>query len=226
LIENPYRKSNINSRSNSTTVQNHIINNSYVDSPKNLERISITFADQTMALKKIYSAFFIGILIVPFLSSFLFLHWTKHEIKSEVKSFLIAGIDSVELVKLRFHANEIDQVVRWKHAKEFEYQGHMYDVLSYCIEGEYIIYTLWPDTKESKLNKQLNDLIAGQLNKNPLNKKNQKNMMDFMQKMFFENEILDIQVPGFHDFLFCTLQESYSIPYIHSDFKPPQSIYI
>ena len=42
---------------------------------------------------------------------------------------MIAGIDKKELVFFEFSHTENQQKLKWKHSKEFEFNGEMYDVV-------------------------------------------------------------------------------------------------
>lgn len=87
-----------------------------------------------------------------------YLKWEKKIIKREIKHKIIAGIDKNELVKLEFGYDELKNL-RWEHSKEFEYNGEMYDIVETEIKKEKVIYYCWWDNEETKLNRQLNNLL-------------------------------------------------------------------
>ena len=116
--------------------------------------------------------------------------WLKHELKvtkREVKRQIIAGLDEGDLVTLKFKKSSIRSELKWKHSKEFEYQGEMYDIVKSIVRGDTIRYTCWWDNKETKLNKQLAHLMKDVIGSNPQNKENQKRLGSFYQKLFHDN---------------------------------------
>lgn len=140
-------------------------------------------------LKGLISILLICSLVGPYLGISLYLKHEKKMIKREIKHKIIEGIDRSELVKLSFSPNEENQL-RWEHSKEFEFKGEMYDVVEKeTIDGK-TVYWCWWDNEETKLNKQLNQLLAKKLGQQcPDN--NQQVISNFLKSLFFPtNEIL------------------------------------
>lgn len=50
-----------------------------------------------------------------------------------------------------FTQAESDRLLRWEHAREFEYRGMMYDVIDIQTKGELITYLVWHDAEETNL---------------------------------------------------------------------------
>lgn len=138
-------------------------------------------------MKKLVSIFLLVCLIAPITGTYI---WLRHEvklIKKEVKQQMIAGLDDKELIILKFKISNTKSNLKWKHSKEFEYEGEMYDVVKSIVKGDTILYTCWWDNKETKLNKQLAHLIGDIIGNNPQNKENQKRLVSFYQKLFHQN---------------------------------------
>ncbi|MEZ4993608.1 MAG: hypothetical protein R2824_24510 [Saprospiraceae bacterium] len=99
-------------------------------------------------------------LLVPSAGTFLWVYWHKLQIRREVKERMITGMDEQELMLLKFTEAEARSELDWEHAREFEYHGQMYDVVRSEVKGDTIYYLCWPDNAETKLNRQLNELVA------------------------------------------------------------------
>ena len=138
-------------------------------------------------LKKLISIFLLVCLIAPITGTYIWLRNEVKLIKKEVKQQMIAGLDDRELIILKFKISNTKSNLKWKHSKEFEYEGEMYDVVKSIVKGDTILYTCWWDNKETKLNKQLAHLIGDIIGNNPQNKENQKRLVSFYQKLFHEN---------------------------------------
>jgi len=126
-------------------------------------------------------------LITPFASTYMFLKLQKKQIKKEIKWKMIAGLDKDELVSLKFTKEEAQIKLRWKHSKEFEYNGEMYDIAQNSTQGDSVFYWCWWDHKETKLNQQLNELVAFALGNNQQRKNNQEQLIDFYKSLFWQH---------------------------------------
>lgn len=96
----------------------------------------------------------------------------------------MTSVNQDELVMLRFTEEESKNKLRWKHAREFEFNKQMYDIVSKEIKGDTTYYWCWLDHAETRLNKQLDDLVAGILGKNPQNRERQKNLLEYLKKLY------------------------------------------
>lgn len=134
---------------------------------------------------RIYSILLILCLVVPATTTFLILQFQKHQLKREVKWKMISGIHKDELVLLKFQVNETKTQLRWEHSMEFEYQDQMYDVVKKEIKGDSIYYWCWWDHKETKLNKQLDQMVAFYLGLDDQLQDNQKKVEHYNQSLFY-----------------------------------------
>lgn len=98
---------------------------------------------------------------------------------------MIAGIDKEELVLLKFSETEKQSKLKWKHSKEFEFEGEMYDIVETLIVDDTTYYWLWWDHEETKLNKQLGNLMVSALGNYPQNKENHTRLFRFFNTLFF-----------------------------------------
>ncbi|MBK9726698.1 MAG: hypothetical protein IPO86_01125 [Saprospiraceae bacterium] len=125
------------------------------------------------------------ILVVPVVTTFVALHLQKKQVKREVKRKMIAAIDKAELVLLKFTDREKQAQLKWEHEKEFEYKDEMFDIVESEFKGDTSYYWCWWDHEETKLNRQLNELVSSAMGDNPKNQENQIRLYDFFKALYF-----------------------------------------
>jgi len=125
--------------------------------------------------------------IAPLAVTFVILQLHKKQVKKEVKSEMIAGLDKEELVLLKFTKEETQKELRWEHPKEFEFKGQMYDLVEKSRQGDTIFYWCWVDDKETKLNQKLKEIVALALGNNQQRKNIQEQLTDFYKSLYWEN---------------------------------------
>lgn len=124
---------------------------------------------------------------------FLYLQYEKSVVRRDVKWKMIAGLDPEELVLLKFSQWETETKLRWKHSKEFEYNGQMYDIVSKEIKGDSIFYRCWWDHEETLLNKKLKILASKAFDQDD-NKRAAHLNLHFYLWSFFYTENFDWQI--------------------------------
>jgi len=134
---------------------------------------------------------FLGIMIVlsiaiPYSGAYLWLQQKKKLIRKEIKWKMIAGLERDELILLKFTRTETHELLNWKHSKEFEFKGQMYDIIETEASGDSIFYWCWWDHEETTLNKQLKNLVAQAKGQNPVKKENNKRLIDFFKALYFK----------------------------------------
>lgn len=97
---------------------------------------------------------------VPFWGTYTILQSQKKEVKEEVTEQLRKGIDTNELVLLKFAVSDSKKQLHWEHDWEFEYNGQMYDLIETTVKGDSIWYKCLWDKEETRLNKQLEKLMT------------------------------------------------------------------
>lgn len=135
---------------------------------------------------------FIGILLfftllAPSVIIFGWLQHRKHEVKSEIKWKMIAGIDRSKLEILTFTLPEAENQLRWKHCREFEYKGEMYDVVQKEVHGDSVTYWCWWDHEETKLNRQLSALVNNAFGDDPQQKQKNQRLVQFFKSLYLSN---------------------------------------
>jgi hypothetical protein len=124
-------------------------------------------------------------LIVPIASTVLFIKYQKKQVKRAVKWQMIAQTDRQELVLLKFSESQKQSELKWKHAKEFEYQEQMYDIVESATKGDTTFYWCWWDNEETKLNKQLTHLVDIAWGNYPKNQDQNKRLIQFFKSICF-----------------------------------------
>jgi hypothetical protein len=100
---------------------------------------------------------------------------------------IIKGIDKEELVLLKFSEEEALKELKWKHSKEFEYKGEMYDIVETKKFNDITYYWCWWDHKETQLNQQLKELVTSIFNQNPQKNQKESQLISFYNLLFCKN---------------------------------------
>ena len=154
-------------------------------------------------------------LITPFIGTYSLFQYKKYLVKREVKYQLIKRIDRQQLVLVTVRIKEIDIKLNWKHSREFELAGHMYDVVEREMRNDTAFLYCWPDHAESQINKQLTLLLAQALGQHPQNKDHQKRLVDFFKSLFCSTDSCrSKEVPSTDDKL------------VHPRFRPAYSSFL
>ena len=86
---------------------------------------------------------------------------------------------------IKFSKAEIKTKLHWKHAKEFEFNYQMYDIVEKQVSKDSIYYWCWWDFKETKLSKQLDNLLARVFQKDTQSKEKQNKIYTFYKSIYF-----------------------------------------
>ncbi len=123
--------------------------------------------------------------MAPAAVTYIWLQHRKAVVRKEVKWKMIAGIDKSQLVFFTFSQKESQTKLIWKHSKEFEFNGEMYDVVKKITSTDSIQYWCWLDHEETKLSKQLSKLLVGAYQSDvPLKQKKQE-IVSFYKSLFY-----------------------------------------
>lgn len=125
-------------------------------------------------------------LIAPAVVTYTWLQQRKRAVKKEVKWKMIAGIEKSELVLLKFSKTEVSTKLKWKHSKEFEFNNQMYDIVDKVVSNDSVKYWCWWDYKETKLNKQLDELLVGVYQHDSKSKEKQDLLNKFYKSIYFQ----------------------------------------
>ncbi len=101
---------------------------------------------------------------------------------------MIDGLDRDELVLLKFTHNQTKTLLKWKHAREFEFNGEMYDIVEMKTEGDTLFYYCWWDHEETTLNMKLNKLVAHAAGKNSQTRDKVNHLWQFFKSLYFTED--------------------------------------
>jgi hypothetical protein len=100
------------------------------------------------------------LLIDPAVGAVAWLSCEQAAAKNEAAELVSRGIDEADLVVLSFTLLETRTLLHWEQAREFEYNGRMYDVVETRTLGDTVLFTCWPDGEETRLNGRLRELAS------------------------------------------------------------------
>jgi hypothetical protein len=111
------------------------------------------------------------------------IQYQKAITRNEVRELMVSQLPEDALVILTFTIDEAKNL-EWEHAKEFEYDGQMYDVVETKHHDNLVTYVCWPDEKESFLNTQLNQLAQEASQNNRDQKEGNRQLLTFIKSLF------------------------------------------
>ena len=123
-------------------------------------------------------------IVAPVLALYVWTQQQKHEVRREVKWRMAANLDKDEMVLLKFTDEDGDSQLRWKHSKEFEFEGSMFDIVQKEQHGDTTYYWCWWDKEETQLNQRLDELAALAFGKDPKQKENKEKVNSFYKHWF------------------------------------------
>lgn len=151
----------------------------------NSSTIAYIWASKIMGLKsRIIGIMLILGLVAPLVLSYHYLRVQKKLIRKEVKYHLIEQTKLDDLVLLRFSIAESQEKLKWKHEKEFEFEGEMYDIVERENRGDSLFFWCWWDHEETQLNRQLDILLAQTLGGHSDHHSQQQRIKHFLQNLY------------------------------------------
>lgn len=148
----------------------------------------------------------------------------QKQVKREVKWKMIEGVDRSELVLFKFTEEDKKLQLNWKHSKEFEYKGEMYDIAESEFHGDTTYYWCWWDYEETALNKQLDQLFSFALGNSPTHKQNQEKIIQIFKSLYFieEDSVISVCCLESSNSLFDAYRLNYSSHFISPNSPPPK----
>ncbi|MBL0073270.1 MAG: hypothetical protein IPP34_16265 [Bacteroidetes bacterium] len=73
--------------------------------------------------------FLLASLVFVLMGSFIGLQLQRKAVRKSVKWKMLEGIPANQLVCLKFSKTNVDDLLNWKHSKEFSYKEEMYDIV-------------------------------------------------------------------------------------------------
>jgi hypothetical protein len=137
-------------------------------------------------VRYITSTILLVLLSLPFVGTYSYLQHEKTKVRKQVKRHLMHHVDKSALVKLVFTVHESNTQLDWKHSREFQYNGEMYDIVDREVRGDSIHFWCWWDHEETALSKKLVALLGGMQKENPAQKNGQQVFLNFTKQLYIE----------------------------------------
>lgn len=132
---------------------------------------------------------------------------------------MMVGMSKERLVRLAFTEAQADTLLRWEHAKEFEFQNQMYDVLEQQKQGDSMVYLCWWDQEETLLNRHLDDFAKKAFTRDPQQQKAQDQLFQFFKSIYCTiPDALKSFIPTFLDEL--AQSQHWEVKNGHHSWKP------
>lgn len=124
------------------------------------------------------------VFVLPLLSSYVYLTYERAQVRKSVKRMILQGMSDEQLVGLQFARADSASAVRWKHSREFQFRGEMYDIVRMENRGDSILFLCWKDNQESKLDSQLHALIDHTMGNHPPGKTTNHQLYKFYSNLY------------------------------------------
>lgn len=125
-------------------------------------------------------------LIGPVLVTTGWLQYHRYATRERIERQLYLTQESTEVVTLTFAKTDIKKLLEWEHNREFEFQGQMYDVIDANETPDSITYRCIWDKAETRIKKQLNQLVAQSLENDTQHHSRQQQIQIQLLKLYFE----------------------------------------
>lgn len=173
-----------------------------------------------LAIKRIYAYLFLLFFSWQFIGFASFLQFSKLSIRKDMKHQIKAGIPESKLRTFSFTYQELKQLV-WLEKDEFEFQGHMYDMVfrSYTKNG--VVVKCIDDVQEAQLFKKLDHYVAKRFHSG---EKGAKVLawLDFLKVIHSNVTPSDWYVSSQSTSHFFSYKRTYFAPYLGNDPIPPE----
>ncbi len=123
-----------------------------------------------------------------------YLQLEKKKVQKSVKRKIMNGIPKEELIFMAFSSEDLSTKLNWKHSKEFELNGEMYDIVERRETADSAFYWVWWDKEETELNQQVKRIAAEIFGNAPDQQEKNKLVQSFYKSLFFENQLLNLQL--------------------------------
>ena len=128
-------------------------------------------------------------MILPFSGGFLWLHYKKSLVHSEMQEKISNGSENEnQLIKLALDRDESEKLIQWESYREFEYKKVLYDVVKTKIHGDSIYFYCLLDVEETQLEKELEHLFSYGFESEEQRDESQNNLTCFYQNLFHSRE--------------------------------------
>lgn len=138
-------------------------------------------------MKSVFSIALVVLLFLPLWGTFGYLKVQKKQVQKSVKRQIMKGIDREELVYMAFSQRDLETKLNWEHAKEFELNGEMYDVVDRIETADSAFYWVWWDNEETELNRRVKRIAKSIFGSSPQQQDQCQYVQHFYNSLFFES---------------------------------------
>lgn len=135
-------------------------------------------------LKGTLSALLLACVLVCTIGEYVVVKATQWDIRREVKLRIQSGVPSDELVRISISKDKPPKDFIRRNAREFSYQGRMYDMVSREERGDSIIYLCIFDGRETTLYANIKQYIKYELAHDPDRQQQQKELLQKIPKFY------------------------------------------
>lgn len=176
--------------------------------------------------------FFLFVLILLFHGELHILIFKSFEAKykKEVKQIIKAGIPDEKLVLKTFHKdifeNEFDNF-KWTKKNEFRFKNEMYDIIKTEFKGDSVYFYCFHDLKESKLFKNLDQIVSKFFNEDKEKQNEFDNTLSSFNRFYSVNNASFSSISNSSNKLkFFSAQGTTLSGFYTNKFRPPNFIFI
>jgi hypothetical protein len=148
-------------------------------------------------MRTIVSIFLLAAFSVPFFWGPSWLSMEKRQIQKHVRNNILPSLDRTELIPFIVSLADTTSQFKWKHAKEFEFNGKMYDIVHRNQSGDEITYLVWQDDEETVINSKIKLVTNSIFDNSPVNQNNRLAFQLLIQSLFSEEAFDCIYAPFF-----------------------------
>jgi hypothetical protein len=139
-------------------------------------------------MRSIVSIALLAVFVVPFFCGPTWLSVEKKQIQKHVRNHILPNVDASELLTFKFSLSDTVSQLNWKHAKEFEFQGKMFDIVERHYTGEEVTYLVWQDDEETQINTKIKLLANSIFDASSEHQNRQLSFHLFVKTLFVENQ--------------------------------------
>lgn len=122
--------------------------------------------------------------LAPFWLRLSMLEIEKTMARKSAKRTILNGLPESELTYLKFSNDEIKYKLKWKHSREFEYNGIMFDIVKKKTENDSVYYWCWQDDRETFINGKIATLLKESNSSNKKNKDATKRLIHYLSSFY------------------------------------------
>lgn len=175
-------------------------------------------------MKKTAVIFLLSIFLFNTVGYFIAFKAVQFEIKTEVQSEIIQGLNINELTSVTINKNNLGTIEWFEDGKEMRYKGEMYDVVKSAECATSITYYCINDKQEESLFANLEEHINTHVAVNkPM--QNQKKIIDNVIKVYFSNrQTAKLNYASSSAIQFSPANLTFQSTLIETDSPPPEFV--